>query len=136
MNIDANLIIPVAPQNFLGSQYTIYQVDMNEINLGSYLLTKHRLPELLYRVHTHAWNLVKTLFRYPRQPRKYVNLEFQLILKIIDMNKSHLEAPIIISLGDFKKWEDNLFDWFDKNIDGCNLYVDMFYILSYEKSAV
>lgn len=128
-----NIIIP--PEHI--GQFTIYQVDMNEVMTGQYLLTRHRLPELLYRVRSHAWNLVKAIYRQNR--KRPSNLEFQLVLKIIFLDypiRTHLQAPTVVSLGNYNDWENNIFRWFNLNIDGCNIYVDMFYILSYEKSAV
>lgn len=125
-----NLMIPAEYRG----QFTIYQVDMNETNFptGSYFLTKHKIPQLLYKVRLHAWNLIKTLYRNQMANQKS-NYELQLVMKMIDMNLSHMQKPMIASLGVFSKWESNLFSWFEDHIDGCNLYVDMFYILVYEK---
>lgn len=135
-----NLNITI-PAEYRG-QFTIYQVDMNEINNyggpapNNYLLTKHRIPQLLYRIRIHAWNIVKMLFTQSFRNHSTSNYEFQLMIKVIDMNASHMQTPMVANLGTFKKWESNLFRWFEDHIEGCNLYVDMFYILIYEKSAV
>lgn len=125
-----NIIIP--PEHI--GHFTIYQVDLNDIRIGPFIITRHKLPELLFKVRRHAWTLVKTIYRTPYHHS--CNLDFQLVLKIIDMNQRSLQEPTVVSLGNYNQWEKNLFHWFDVNIDGCNLYVDSFYILSYEKSAV
>lgn len=115
-------------------QFTIYQVDLNEISLGSFLLTAHRVDQLVWRISNHAFHLCKSLYRL--QPKSFqLCLEFQLMLKVLDDTRSY-KQPKIIDLGIFPGWKKNLRDWYRRNNKGCNLYVEMFYILTYEKSTV
>jgi len=127
--------VTIIPHHFV-SNFTIYQVDLHEINLGSYLLTKHRIDQLMYRVHLHSFNLCKTLYMYQPKNRPYVNLGLQLMMKVHDSKSKRKNEAFIIQLGDYPKWSNNLKKWWKENNKGCNLYIEMFYILTYEKSTV
>jgi len=127
-----NRHVTIIPHHF-ASNFTIYQVDLNEINLGSYLLTKHRIDQLIYRVHLHTFNLCKTLYMYQPKTKPIVELEFQLMMKVHDTKAKKKIENFIIQLGNYGKWRQNLKNWWKQNNKGCNLYIEVFYILTYEK---
>lgn len=127
--------VTIIPHHF-ASNFTIYQVDLNEINLGSYLLTKHRIDQLMYRVYVHSFNLCKTLFMYQPKWKPAVDIEFQLMMKVHNSKaRRQKNKPFVIQLGDYPKWSENLRKWWKEHNKGCNLYIEMFYILTYEKCA-
>jgi len=103
---------------------TYVQVDTT---LNSLLLTNRSFSRVLVRIYVHLFNLAKTLFRYKHMGP--LNLSFHLIVKYYDIDK---DKSLFVNCGEFHGWKEKLLDWFLLNNSGCNLYIEMFYILSFK----
>lgn len=103
---------------------SFYQVDTT---LGSLLLTNRSFSRVLVRIYVHLFGLAKTLFRY--KDMGPLNLNFHLIVKYYDIDK---DKSLFVNFGEFHQWKSKFLDWFLLNNSGCNLYIEMFYILSFK----
>lgn len=108
------------------------QIDLNEINLGSYLITSRTYHRLLSKIYVHVLNLCKQIALYLPKSKVY-EIEFTLVLKIYNVTTKKYYT---VHFGTLPTWKKALYEWIKKYEEGSNLYAEFIYLLAYEKSAV
>jgi len=107
-------------------------VDLNEINLGSYLVTIKNYKKLVRKIKVHGITLMKQIFTFFPRSTSY-DVEFTLVVRVWNvMNRKRYT----VHFGTLPNWERGLSNWVKKYSVGENLYVELVYILAYQKFAV
>jgi hypothetical protein len=113
-------------------QVNLYQVDLNEINLGSYLINDKSYHRLMQKVFVHCFQLIKQIYHWAPK-KKLFEIEFTLVMKAYNVDTT---KDYNIHLGTMPMWKESFYKWYRKYDKRNNLYVELFYILAYQKSTV
>jgi len=108
------------------------QIDLNEINLGSYLVTMKTYSRLIHKIKMHVLNLSKQIAMYlPKS--KVFDIEFTLVLNVYNQIT---RTTYTVHFGLLHTWKKTMHDWVKKYSEGDNLYAEIIYILAYQKCTV
>lgn len=113
---------------YMPSFLTLYQLDLNEITLGSFLLNTKTYWRFAIQVNMSMLNLMKALFL--EKNSRQLDIDFVLIMKYHDIATGIQKD---INLGNYNVWKSNLLEWFMENNSEANLYIESFYIFAYHK---
>lgn len=119
-------------ENIHRSVASIIQIDLNEINLGSYLVNQKTYRRLISKVYVHIFNLSKQIVINLPKDKAY-SIDYTLAIKIYNVCT---KKNYTVHFGTLPNWSFTLSQWISKYDEGNNLYAEIIYVLAYQKSAV